>query len=137
MGYVTRLRILTNKSVLGFGYERYRDLRVQELLSLNKQRLLISSYYHLGKISFTEDVLRRIGITKEMEIDKPGKLDRVKAKEMERMANNNLWGEKTEKEKMGASSKAKSNRRKNFDRKEINRHKTIYKPDYNRYKNQK
>ena len=66
-------RILTRKSILGFGYAENRDLSVQMLLDLGKQYTLISSYFGLEKIDFTEDILEELGITPEFRIEKPNK----------------------------------------------------------------
>jgi len=69
-------RVLTRKSILGFGYAEYRDLSVQMLLDLNKHNLLIDVYYGLEKIDFIPDILDELGITEEFRIIKPSK-DRV------------------------------------------------------------
>jgi len=66
-------RTLTRKSILGFGYSENRDLSVQMLLDLNRHYILISSYFNLDKINFTDDILDELGITEEWRIDKPGK----------------------------------------------------------------
>jgi hypothetical protein len=66
-------RILTRKSILGFGYAENRDLSVQMLLDLEKQYTLISAYFGLEKIDFTEDILEELGITPEFRIEKPNK----------------------------------------------------------------
>ena len=66
-------RTLTIKSILGFGYSENRDLSVQMLLDLKRNYVLISSYFNLDKINFTDDILDELGITKEWRIEKPGK----------------------------------------------------------------
>jgi hypothetical protein len=66
-------RILTRKSILGFGYVENRDLSVQMLLDLGQQYTLISAYFGLEKIDFTEDILEELGITAEFRIEKPNK----------------------------------------------------------------
>jgi len=66
-------RTLTRKSILGFGYSENRDLSVQMLLDLKRHYILISSYFNLDKINFTDDILDELGITEEWRIDKPGK----------------------------------------------------------------
>jgi len=69
-------RVLTRKSILGFGYAEYRDLSVQMLLDLNKHNLLIDVYYGLEKIDFIPDILDELGITEEFRIIKPSN-DRI------------------------------------------------------------
>lgn len=66
-------RTLTRKSILGFGYSENRDLSVQMLLDLKRNYVLISSYFNLDKINFTDDILDELGITEEWRIEKPGK----------------------------------------------------------------
>jgi hypothetical protein len=66
-------RILTRKSILGFGNYDVRDLSIQMLLDLRKYNVLICAYYNLGKIGFTDDILDELGITPEYRIEKPGK----------------------------------------------------------------
>lgn len=66
-------RVLTRKSILGFGYAEYRDLSVQMILDLEKANILITSYFRLDKIDFTEDILDELGITSEWRIVKPSK----------------------------------------------------------------
>ena len=66
-------RTLTRKSILGFGYMEIRDLSVQMILDINRGNELISAYYRLDKINFTEDILDELGITDEFRIEKPGK----------------------------------------------------------------
>ena len=45
-------RVLTRKSILGYGYAEYRDLSVQMILDLGKKNILINSYFGLEKIDF-------------------------------------------------------------------------------------
>lgn len=66
-------RVLTRKSILGFGYAENRDLSVQMILDLGRKNLLIDSYYGLEKIDFVEDILNELGITKEFRLQKPAK----------------------------------------------------------------
>jgi O-acetylhomoserine/O-acetylserine sulfhydrylase-like pyridoxal-dependent enzyme len=66
-------RVLTRKSILGYGYAEYRDLSVQMILDLGKAHILISSYFGLDKIDFTEDILDELGITSEFRLVKPSK----------------------------------------------------------------
>lgn len=66
-------RVLTRKSILGFGYAEYRNLSVQMILDLGKRKLLTDSYYGLEKIDFAEDILDELGITSEFRLVKPSK----------------------------------------------------------------
>jgi hypothetical protein len=66
-------RVLTRKSILGYGYSDVRDLSVQMILDLGKRKLLIDSYYGLEKIDFAEDILDELGITSEFRLVKPSK----------------------------------------------------------------
>jgi hypothetical protein len=66
-------RVLTRKSILGYGYAEVRDLSVQMILDLGKGNILINSYFGLEKIDFTEDILDELGITSEYRIVKPSK----------------------------------------------------------------
>jgi hypothetical protein len=70
---MTLKRVLTRKSILGFGYSADRHLSVQMLMDLGRHNILRSAYYGLDKIDFAEDVLDELGITKEYRIIKPGK----------------------------------------------------------------
>jgi hypothetical protein len=67
---IPTLRVLTRKSRLGFG--KYKDYRVQEMLDLRRNRDLISPYYRLTSINYTEDILLELKITEEWRIEKPG-----------------------------------------------------------------
>lgn len=67
----THLRTLTRKSLMKFGVDR--DLTVQQMIDLKKYKDLISAYYLLGQINFTEDILNELGIVPELRIAKPGK----------------------------------------------------------------
>jgi hypothetical protein len=66
-------RVLTRKSILGFGYADVRDLSVQMIIDLGKENYLIKSYFGLEKIDFTEDILDELKITSEYRISKPNK----------------------------------------------------------------
>jgi len=68
---VTLLRTLTQKSYLKFG--KYTDFRVGELLQTYKFRYLRWIYFNCSKITFTDEILELLNITKEFKIDKPGK----------------------------------------------------------------
>jgi hypothetical protein len=64
------LRKLTRKSTLGFG--QYSDLRVQDLLNLNKTRYLRWVYFANSHINFFDDILDEIKVPIEFRINKPG-----------------------------------------------------------------
>ena len=66
-------RVLTRKSIIGYGSMDVRDLSVQMLLDLGNHNFLINSYYNLDKIDFIDDVLNELGITAEWRIVKPSK----------------------------------------------------------------
>jgi hypothetical protein len=66
-------RVLTRKSILGFGWADVRDLSVQMIIDLGRENYLIKSYYGLEKIDFTEDILDELGITPEYRLIKPDK----------------------------------------------------------------
>jgi hypothetical protein len=66
-------RVLTRKSILGFGYADVRELSVQMIIDLGKENYLIKSYFGLEKIDFTEDILDELKITSEYRISKPNK----------------------------------------------------------------
>lgn len=68
---VLRLRTLTYKSILGFG--KYADFTVKHILDLNHTRYLRWVYYNCDMISFTDEILDRIYVIKELRIEKPGK----------------------------------------------------------------
>lgn len=63
-------RTLTFKSKLGFG--KRKDLTVQQLIDLRMVLDLISPYYKLTSINYTDEVLDCLGITDEYRIEKPG-----------------------------------------------------------------
>ena len=66
---IPTLRIMTRKSKIGFG--KYKDKTVQEMLDLRHFRDLISSYYKLTSINYTEDILNELKITEQYRIEKP------------------------------------------------------------------
>jgi hypothetical protein len=66
---IPTLRTLTRKTKLRFG--KNKDLTVQKMIDLNKKLSLISAYYKLTSINFTEDILDELGITKDYRIQKP------------------------------------------------------------------
>lgn len=67
---IPTLRVLTKKSKLGFG--AHKDLTVEFILENKKRIYLISPYFKLTSISYTEEVLNELGITEEYRITKPG-----------------------------------------------------------------
>ena len=67
---VVLLRTLTRKSKLGFG--KHKNITVQQFLDENKPLKLISPYYKLTTINFTEDILDELNISPEWRVDKPG-----------------------------------------------------------------
>ena len=42
---------------------------------MNKHKELIKIYFGLGKINFTDDILDELGISEDMRIEKPGKIE--------------------------------------------------------------
>jgi hypothetical protein len=60
------LRTLTRKSIIGFG--NYRDLTVQNLIDLFKQKELLGIYYTCRNIDFCQDLKDELFITAEREI---------------------------------------------------------------------
>lgn len=67
---IALLRTLTRKSKLGFG--KNKNYTVEDLLSRNKQIDLISAYYKLTSINFTDDILLQLKINEDEKIIKPG-----------------------------------------------------------------
>ena len=63
------LRTLTRKSKLGFG--KKRNLTVQQILDLGNKLVLISPYFKLTAINYTDDILEELGITTNYRIEKP------------------------------------------------------------------
>jgi hypothetical protein len=65
-----RLRTMARKSVFGFG--KYADQSVQQLLDRKEYKALRWYYYYCSNISFLPDILEEAGITEEYRIAKPG-----------------------------------------------------------------
>jgi len=68
------LRTMTEKSVIHFG--QHKGQTIEEILRLGKKAYLRYLYYNVEGISFTEDILRKIGIVTDAyddRISKPGK----------------------------------------------------------------
>ena len=63
------LRKLTEKSVLDFG--AHEGYRVGDLMKTRRKGYLVWVYYHCSNITFTDEILDKLGI--ETKIDKPGK----------------------------------------------------------------
>lgn len=66
---IPTLRTMTRKSKMSFG--KYKDKTVQEMLDLKRNLDLISPYYKLTSINYTEDILNELKITKQYRIKKP------------------------------------------------------------------
>ena len=64
------LRKLTSKSIIGFG--AYKDLTVQDLINLQRESELLSIYYNLAKIDFSDEVKKELCIDEKRSIKKPG-----------------------------------------------------------------
>lgn len=112
------MRTMTYKSILGFGYSSVRDLSVGQLIDLKNYRVLISSYYGLDKINFIDDVLDDLGITEDMRIPKPGKLDNDGKGDMVYKALGNIYSNYSDNKKMGLWSKGEKQKRLRKKRKE-------------------
>lgn len=54
---------------MGFG--KYKDKTVQEMIDLRRTLDLISPYYKLTSINYTEDILNELKITEKYRIEKP------------------------------------------------------------------
>jgi len=66
---IPKLRTLTRKSKLKFG--KWKDYTVQEIINLDKKPILISAYYKLSCINYTNDILKELLITEHFIIKKP------------------------------------------------------------------
>jgi hypothetical protein len=108
---VLRLRTLTKLSRHKFGYEENKDLSIQELLDLKKHGVIIKAYFGLDRINYTGDILNEVGISENQRIDKPGKLKGENRKDAIKLAYKTLYSDKSENQRMGASSAAKKVRR--------------------------
>ena len=65
------LRKLTKKATLKFG--RFKDTRIETLIGMRKEEYVISIYFKVSKITFTDDVLKELGFRENHRIEKPGK----------------------------------------------------------------
>lgn len=63
------LRILTDKSILGFG--KYSNLKLRNIIDCDSNYLLWI-YFNVSRISFHKSVIKELGIKKEHFIEKPG-----------------------------------------------------------------
>jgi hypothetical protein len=121
-------RVLTRKSILGFGRFEHRDLSVQMLLDLKQQNILINAYYGLEKIDFIPDILDELGIVNEFIIEKPGKNH-----EMRKTFYVNKLSNLTEEQKMGKYQKKNALLKRIYKRKNASRYTDS--PEYLRSKN--
>lgn len=62
-------RVLTRKTKFRIGKDK--DLTVQRMLDLGKHINLVSAYYKLTSIDYTEDILEELGIVGDFVIEKP------------------------------------------------------------------
>ena len=109
---------MTKKSIIGFGYQEYRNLSVGMLLDMKRYNILLKMYYNLDKINFVPEVLEELGISGDLIIDKPGKTgDYEKTKDLIYSCIGNIYNrvdeEIREKEIMGLASKNKANKKYN------------------------
>jgi hypothetical protein len=102
-------RVLTRKSILGFGYSSVRDLSVQMIIDSGQKNYLISSYFGLDKIDFQEDILIELGITQEYRILKPGKNNDLKS-----LFYQNRMNQMSEKERIIYLTKRKKETKENY-----------------------
>lgn len=65
-----RLRIMTEKSIIGFG--KFTDLSVQNLIDMKKTREIRWIYFNCSMLSFKDNILDWAGIINEYRIEKPG-----------------------------------------------------------------
>lgn len=93
------LRTLTLKSKLKFGNNELKNLTVLEFFNTFREKSLITFYYKLSMISFSDDVLDMLCIKPENRIPKPGKLDAEQADKIIASTYHNYYTTKTEKEK--------------------------------------
>ena len=66
---IPTLRILTRKTKFRIG--KNKDYTVQRMLELGKNISLVSAYYKLTNINYTEDILEELGIVGDFVIEKP------------------------------------------------------------------
>lgn len=128
---VLRLRKMTLKSVIGIGSNKYQT--VQSLMNGECYGALISLYYGLSKISYVEEMLEMLAITKDHQIEKPGRIENyAKRKGAIKKAVRRLWKKKNEIKPhnlsenaiMGIASHLKKVRRDTLSRRESTRYLT-------------
>lgn len=85
---VLHLRTMTLKSIIGFGL--YKDYSVNDMFIQNKRKELLSMYYRLDRISFNQEIKDKLFITKERELNKPGK-DMIRATEIIKQCMNDYY----------------------------------------------
>lgn len=68
---VPLLRIMTEKSIIGFG--QYKDMKIGDIIKLGKNDYLRWIYYNYEGLSFTDEILYKINIRGRWKISKPGK----------------------------------------------------------------
>lgn len=88
-----RFRKLTRKSTLGFG--SHREWTVGDLIDRGRYFTIIDSYFNLSHITFFDDVLDEVKISKEWRIEKPG-VDKYKGYDFKTQ----VWPEERELRKM-------------------------------------
>jgi len=128
-------RTMTRKSVLGFGYSSYRDLTVQMMLDSKRNKVLVSAYYGLDKINYTDDVLDELCITKDLRIDKPGKVSLEQLPDMIGKVMYKFYGQMSKLERIKAYNASKSIKKEHNKRKDLGTKKFDGK-EYLRAKNQ-
>lgn len=70
---IPKVRTLTRKSVIGIGQPwSIKDMTVEKVLGMIWHVKLVSLYYKISSINFTDDVLNELRITPDLRIPKPG-----------------------------------------------------------------
>ena len=96
MSDTIRLRTLSFKSTMKFG--KWHDLTVQNIIDVYQIKgleYLTWCYYNNSNISFLPEVLDKLGINQQLEIIKPGKIEKKESYELIRLAMfNRIEGEK-------------------------------------------
>ena len=72
MSQATLLRTLTKKSILKFG--KHADMMVGNVMKIGNSEMyyLVWVYYNCSMISFNEEILNELRISKDLRIEKPG-----------------------------------------------------------------
>jgi len=113
---VLRLKIMARKSIYAWGRDTTKGLSIQQLLDSRRQKVIISSYFGLDRVSYLDDILDEVGITPDLRIDKPGKLRGKEHRAAMRAAMRNFYGRLPDTQKMAASQRAKKGRKKKAQR---------------------